>query len=447
MAIHQRGKRHSAVLLIDHQTGRAHALCDLFLRTDPEVVVFYGPGHPAIRHPRLVMVPQISLNDVGTVIDFCRTTEVDFVFVSWINSLALGYVDALREVGIRVIGPSRAGAELESSKRRGKDFCTDHGIPVARYESFDDPLAATDYVRSRPYPVVVKENGLTDVSDGARMCTNVREAEEAIVATLDRMGQDFSVVIEQRLEGQDVSLLALTDGTNYVLLTPALDYKRANDCDTGMNCDGMGTVSPHPRMDDELLLHSRQIFDRIMAGFAAEGIVYTGFLYVGGMTVDNRLYVLEINSRLGDSEAQVVLPAVLSNFTDVCELILEGSLARAQLELDSLARCCISATQGSLAPDDPTSKPGWPFGAYESGQLIHGLDDVDPTKATVFLAGTGIDELGRYVTTRGRVVHVVGHGESLAEATENAYDQLGRITFAGLRYRTDIGFATVRADR
>lgn len=444
MVRRERLQKRRAVLLIDHQTGRAHALCDLFLRTDADVVVYYGPGHPAIRHPRIVSVPQISLTDVRTVIEFCQTTEIDFVFVSWINSMAIGYVDALLEAGIRVVGPSCAGAELESSKRRGKQFCVDHGIPVAPYEAFDDPLAAAEYVRTRPYPVVVKENGLTDVSDGARMCATVREAEDAIVATLDRMGAEFSVVVERRLEGQDVSLLALTDGTDYVLLPPALDYKRASDRDEGMNCDGMGTVAPHPNMDAELSAQSRWIFDRIMAGLAAEGIHYTGFLYVGGMITDDGLYVLEINSRFGDSEAQAVLPSVQSNFTDVCELIVDGRFAHVRLELDALVRCCVIATQGGLAPDDPTAKPGWPFGAYDPGQRIHGLDEIDRDKATVFLAGTGLDEHGRYVTTQGRVLHVVGSAASLAEASENAYSQMSRISFAGMRYRTDIGITRVR---
>jgi phosphoribosylamine--glycine ligase len=436
-----------AVLLIDHQTGRAHALADLFLRTDPDIDVYYGPGHPAIHHDRLISVPEIRLDDVDTVIGFCERTAIQFVFVSWINSLALGYVDDLRRAGIRVVGPSRAGAELESSKRRGKEFCAAHGLPVAPYATFTDPLAAVEYVRSRPYSVVVKEDGLTEASDGAWVCADVREAEEAILATLDRMGEDFTVVIERRLEGEDVSLLALTDGQHYVMLPPALDYKRASDSDAGINCDGMGTVAPHPAMDAERLVEARRIFDRTMAGFAAEGIHYTGFLYIGAMITDDGVYVLEINSRMGDSEAQAVLPAIQSSFAGLCEAILAGNIAHAHVDLDTRVRCCVNATQGRLAGDDPSAKPGWPFGAYETGQLITGVDDVERDKAIVFLAGTGVDQYARHVTTRGRVLNVVGHGDCLTEAVDNAYAQLSRISFAGMRYRTDIGSIEARARR
>lgn len=318
---------------------------------------------------------------------------------------------------------------------------------MATYATFDDPRAATEYLRTRPYPVVVKENGLTDVSDGARVCASVCQGEDAIVAALARMREDFCVVIEERLEGQDVSLLALTDGADYVLLPPALDYKRASDGDEGMNCDGMGTVAPHPNVGAHLSAQINEIFDRIMQGFAAEKIHYTGFIYVGGMITADGLYVLEINSRLGDSEAQVVLPAVHSNFIDVCEQILDGHFAEVTLDIDELVRCCVIATQGSLAPGDPLAKPGWPFGEYEPGQQIRGIDRVDPAKATIFQAGTELDEHGMLVTTQGRVLHVVGRAASLKEAARNAYSQIIRITFAGMRYRSDIGSAGVPALR
>jgi phosphoribosylamine--glycine ligase len=429
----------NAVLLIDHETGRAHALCDLFLRTDPSVTIYYGPGHAAVRHPRIVQVPSISLTKVETVIDFCRQTKIDFVLVSWINSLAIGYVDTLLGHGLRVIGPSQRGAELESSKRRGKQFCAAQGIRIPRHRAFDDPDAASAYINSLPYQVVVKEDGLTDMGDGVHVCTTAAEAQQAVNAIADRTGDAFSVVVEERLRGIDISLLALTDGIGYVMFPAALDYKRCSDGNRGKNCDGMGSIAPHPAVTPQIYAEAAGIFSKVIAGLKSEQVPYTGFLFVGAMITDEGLRVLEINSRFGDSEAQVILPSVQSNFTELCRRVLERRLDGCRIEIDSLVRCCVIATQGNIAPRNANSKPGWPFGDYEVGQRIEGLEEIDPSKALVFFAGTGIDRDGRLVTSRGRVLHVVGYGKSAPVAIDNAYSQISRISFPGIRYRSDIG--------
>jgi phosphoribosylamine--glycine ligase len=338
-----------------------------------------------------------------------------------------------------VIGPSQRGAELESSKKRGRRFCSDHGIRTPRSREFDDPAQATAYVRKLPYSVVVKEDGLTDCGDGVHVCSSPAEAENAIAAIARRMGSSFSVLVEERHAGIDISLLALTDGRSYVMFPAALDYKRCADGDRGKNCDGMGSLAPHPLADVDLYSQATAIFDKVMAGLAAEQIRYNGFIFVGAMLTEDGLVVLELNARFGDSEAQVVLPSLRSNFTNLCRAVLQGRLRDTQVDFDGLVRCCVIATQGNVAPNDPNSKPGWPFGPYEVGLPIAGIENIDPTKAVVFLAGTAIDESGRYVTSRGRVLHVVGFGETVNAAVSNAYTQIQRISFAGIRYRTDIG--------
>jgi phosphoribosylamine--glycine ligase len=434
------------VLLIDDQTGRGHAICDLFVRTDPDTVVYYGPAHPAIVHPRVVHAPSVSLGDVETVAAFCKSNDVDFTFVSWINSLSLGYVDALQRKGLRVVGPTQRGAELETSKRRGKRFCIDHGIPTPEYMTFDDPAAAKSYVRSLGHAAVVKEDGLRTLGDGAHMCSSAGEAEAVIDEIAVRQGRAFFVLIERRHFGTEISIFAFTDGKSYVLFPAALDYKRALDGDRGKNCAGMGSIAPHPAADSALYRVLRHtIMDKVLRGLVREKIEYTGFIYVGALLTDEGPVTLEINARFGDSEAQAVLPSVRTNFTALCRQALNRQLDNVKLDTDLLHRCCIVATQGSIRPGDERAKPGWPFGDYDAGHRIEGVDRVDPSCATVFFAGTGVDREGSLVTARGRVLNVVGLGVSREQAIENAYRQLRQISFPGMRYRSDIGrFPVVR---
>ncbi|MGW6686632.1 phosphoribosylamine--glycine ligase [Streptomyces sp. NPDC054961] len=427
------------VLVVDG-TGRGHAICDLFVRTDPTVTVYYGPGCAASNEPRIVSVPQIRLDDPATALDFLAANPVEFVFVSNIDALSIGYADDLRAHGHQVIGPSRAAARLETSKEQGKVFCVDHGLPTAQYAAFNDPDAARKYVHEVPYSCVVKTDGLTPDGDGAIVCTTPAEAERAVSRFAEAQGEDFHVVIEERLYGREISVFALLDGEDYLMFPTALDFKRTLEGDAGGNCDGMGSLAPHPDISPELVEEVRRVLlDPLMAGLRAEQLDYSGFVYVGAMLTAGGLRVIEINARFGDSEAEAVLPSVRSNFTELCDAVLARTVGRRQLVTDDLVRCTVALTQGSLDPLDADAAPGWPFGRFETGQPISGLADADPDLARVFYANVAQDAQGRPVSNGGRVLHVVGAGATLDEARARSYARIATISFPGMRYRADIG--------
>lgn len=432
------GERTTDILLID-QSGRGHALCDLFVRTNERAVVHYGPGSNMIDHPRILQAPSIHIERVESVLEFCRRTPVDLIFVTRMDSLSRGFVDTLRAAGHNVVGPSRAGAALEDSKRRGKQFCEAHGIAMPAYRVCTDPCEAHDHIEAVDYDVVVKEDGVLDCSDGVHVCSSRAEAHEAVDA-IARKGGPFVVTIEERLVGTEVSITAFTDGVNYCMLPLSLDYKRTLDGDGGKNCDGMGTISPHPLASDELYRFiENDIMTPFMAGLRAEGIPYSGFVYLGGMITATGLKILEINARLGDSEAQAILPALHEDFAEMCLRAVRGALPSGCIQGDGLYRCCVVATQGCIDVSRQDIAPGWPFGACDYGQEATGFELVDPRKALIFFDGVQKDGDGVARTCRGRVVNIVGYGKSGAEAVSNAYGEMGKIEFNGARYRTDIG--------
>lgn len=434
----------SDVLLVDG-TGRGHALCDLFVRTDPTVTVYYGPGCDVIEHPRIRPVSSIRLDDPATVLAFLAEHPVEFVFVSYIDALADGLVDTLRRAGHKVIGPTAAAAMLESSKARGKDFCVRHGIPVPEHAVFTDVAAAREYIASRSYPCVVKANGLTPDGDGSIVCASAAEG----VAAAERLaaaGQG-PLVVEERLVGQEISVFALLDGHSAMMFPPAMDYKRTLGGDTGKNCDGMGSIAPHPADDPALREQLRTaLLDPLVRGLRAEGLDFTGFVYLGAVLTARGPVVIEINARFGDSEAEVVLPGVRESFTELCRAVLGGALPERPVDHDGRARCSVALVQGGVADDDGEVVPGWPFGRFLVGQPVSGLGagaggatDGDTDGATVFYANIRRDADGRPVTSGGRVLHVVGAGADLDEARAAAYRRADGITFPGVRYRGDIG--------
>lgn len=429
----------SKVLVIDG-TGRGHAICDLFTRTDPKVTVFYGPGCDLIHEERIVPVPSISLDVPQTALDFLKDHPVEFVFVSNIDALSKDYVGILRSQGYRVIGPTKEAAALESSKERGKRFCADYGIPTPPYQFFTDAAMAKEYIHGLPYACVVKTDGLCKDGDGAIVCTTAGEAEAAVDSFAREFGSRFRVTVEQRLFGTEISVFALLDGQSYLLFPPALDFKRALDNDAGKNCDGMGSVAPHPADCPELREEIRKtLLDPLVNGLRSEGLDFSGFIYLGAMMTAGGLQVIEINARFGDSEAEVVLPGVHTNFTAVCRAILAKRLCGQSLVTDSLVRCTVAMTQGALDRSSPDALPGWPFGAFSAGQRVSGLDGVDRSQATLFYANLRKDDEGYPVTCGGRVLHVIGKGRSIEQAIDAAYSQVRRIAFCGMRYRSDIG--------
>jgi phosphoribosylamine--glycine ligase len=427
----------SDILLVDG-TGRGHALADLFVRTDPTATVYYGPGCDVIEHPRIHGVSSIALDDPRTVLAFLADHPVEFVFASYIDALAGGLVDTLRRAGHKVIGPTAAAAALEASKARGKEFCVRHGIPVPEHRVFTDPAEAVAYIAARPYPCVVKADGLTPDGDGSIVCATAAEG----VAAAERLAAAglLPLVVEERLVGPEISVFALLDGHTAMMFPPAMDYKRTLCGDAGKNCDGMGSIAPHP-LDTAALraeLHT-VLVDPLVRGLRGEQLDFTGFVYLGAVLTSRGPVVIEINARFGDSEAEVVLPGVQESFTELCRAVLGGALEERPVRHDGRARCSVALVQGGVPGDDG---PGWPFGEFAAGQPVSGLDGADPDTA-VYYANLRRGADGRPVSSGGRVLHVVGVGDDPDEARAAAYRRAARITFPGVRYRDDIGAGSV----
>jgi phosphoribosylamine--glycine ligase len=435
----------SKVLLVD-RSGRGHAYADLLVRTNPEVSVFYAPGCAAIAHPRIRSLPDLTLDDPRPHVELAVKERVDFVLVGNTLALAAGFVDAFRARGIPVIGPDRAACRLETSKIYGKLLCRKYGIPVADFAWFADAAEARAYVERVDEPVVVKADGLCG-GNGSFVCDSVEDAIRAIDLMMGQKSCGAAgdrVVVERKLEGRELSIFAFVDGRDFTLLPMALDYPKSDDGNRGVTCGGMGAVSPHPlEANRDLRREQEQLMRAVMRCIVSEGLTYTGVIYLGCILTEAGLVVLEINVRLGDPEAEVVLPRITSDFMQTCQAVFDGDLGWQHIDLDALTYCDVVATQGptpQVAEGRVAGQyPGWPYGQFGRHYPISGLDRVDVTRSRIFI-GEALQhrDLG-LVSDGGRVLHVVGFGADAAQAAQQAYANIAKITFKGIRYRTDIG--------
>jgi len=420
--------------------GRDHAIAWKFTRSPRVGQVFVAHGNAGIAETATC----VNLRTIEEMADFAEKERIDLTFVGPEKPLSAGIVDLFESRGLAIIGPDRKASRLESSKCDAKVMLRELGIPVPEFENFSDPARARDYVQSVGYPVVVKADGLA-AGKGSLVCESAADAEDAIRAIMeDRVFGDAGerVDIEKRLYGRELSFFCFTDGYSVVPMVAAQDYKRARENDEGKNTGGMGSYSPHPWLTDSLV---KTIMDRVaeplIAGVREKyGILYRGILYLGLMLVgegnDITPYVLEINIRLGDPEAQVILPRLRTDLVDICEAILQGKLGGTVPEWDTDYRLCLIATSG------PTKgKKGWYKGypdRYKIGLPIEGVDRID-SGCLVFHSGTERDASGRLITTGGRVLCIVSSGPTLSHAREVALAQMEKVKFEGIYYRRDIG--------
>lgn len=427
-------------VLVIGSGGRDHAIAWKFAQSDRVKQVYVAHGNAGIAE----IATCVDAQTVEAMADFAEKERIDLTFVGPEKPLSSGIVDLFESRGLAIVGPSRRASRLESSKCDTKILLRELGIPVPEFAVFSDPEQARAYVRQVGYPVVVKADGLA-AGKGALVCDVVEDAQEAIRAIMEeRIFGDAGerVDIEQRLYGRELSFFCFTDGYTLVPMVAAQDYKRAQDNDTGKNTGGMGSYSPHPWLD-ESLVHKimSQVAEPLIAGVREKyGFLYRGILYLGLMLTgegENIVpHVLEINIRLGDPEAQVILPRLKTDLVDVCEAILNGRLQELQPEWDPRYRLCLIAVSGRTK-----GKKGWYKGypeRYKIGLPITGLDRISP-ECQVFHSGTGWDEAGRLVTTGGRVLCLVSTGDTLAQAREIAYREMEKVSFEGLYCRSDIG--------
>lgn len=363
--------------------------------------------------------------------------QIDMVVVGPEAPLAAGIVDhflatpALKDVAI--IGPNKAGAQLESSKAFSKDFMKRHSIPTADYKTFKEGEAnkAIFYMGNLVPPIVLKASGLA-AGKGVLICDSYDQAEQEIDAMLGgKFGEaSKTIVIEEFLDGIELSVFALTDGKNYKLLPAAKDYKRAGEYDTGLNTGGMGAVTPLPFVDYALMQRvEERVIKPTLEGLQKEGITYKGVLYFGLMNVEGEPYVIEYNVRFGDPEAEVLIPKIKTDMVEVCQAIWHCTLDQVELELDERPCATVMLVSG-----------GYPS-SYEKGKEITGLDQSGDS--IVFHAGTKEVD-GKVVTNGGRVLSVTSFGNTLWDALSQSKIVAEKIQFEGKYYRPDIGFDVVQ---
>ena len=405
--------------------GREHALV-WKLRQSPRVEALYcAPGNAGIAADA-ECVP-IAVDDLPGLERFARERRIDLTVVGPELPLTLGLVDRFAAAGLRAFGPTMAAARLEGSKAFTKELCRRYDVPGAAFGAFRDPGAAKDYIHAAGAPVVVKADGLAS-GKGVFICATVAEASRAVDELMrDRLLGEAGaqVVVEEFLEGEEVSFMALSDGTTVLPLATSQDHKRVHDGDRGPNTGGMGAYSPAPIMGPAL--HERvmrEIIEPVVRALAREGTPYVGVLYAGLMVQGDRAKLLEFNVRFGDPEAQVLLVRLRSDLVDLLERAATGRLAGASIDWDPRAAVCIV-----LAAE------GYP-GAVERGRPIAGVDAV--RNALVFHAGTRRSD-GTLVTDGGRVLGVTALGDTIAAAVEAAYGAAACVHWPGMHYRRDIG--------
>jgi len=415
--------------------GREHALAWKVAQSPRVARVFVAPGNAGTA--RETGVTNVAITDVAKLVEFARGESVAVTLVGPEAPLAAGVVDAFRAAGLKIFGPTRAAAQLESSKDYAKAFMARHGIPTAEYRTFSDPGEAHAYIDGRGAPIVVKADGLA-AGKGVVVATTREEAHAAIDQMLVGHALGIAgarVVIEDFLTGEEASFIVMVDGRHVLPLASSQDHKRLRDNDQGPNTGGMGAYSPAPVVTPSV--HARIMREVIMPtveGMAADGIPYTGFLYAGVM-IDGAggVRVLEFNCRLGDPETQPIMVRLKTDLVELAQAAVGGTLDRVEAEWDRRAGLGVVLAAAGY-PDDP-----------QKGAAIHGLDDVtENTHADckVFHAGTALAD-GGVVVSGGRVLCVTALGDSVKQAQRAAYDAVSRVHFDGMQYRTDIGHRAV----
>ena len=419
-------------ILILGSGGREHAFAHQILQSKRCVKLFVAPGNAGTASIATNLV--LNITDFEMVRKCVVDNEIEMVIVGPEDPLVQGIADYFAQTpelkNVMIIGPSKRGALLEGSKQRAKEFMVLHNIPTAAYETFTVKSleAGKFFLEKLKAPYVLKADGLA-AGKGVLILNDLKEAKEELenMLTHSKFGEASSkVVIEEFLDGIELSVFVLTDGKNYKILPTAKDYKRIGEGDTGLNTGGMGAISPVPFADEVLM---RKIEEKIVRptvnGLAEEKIDYKGFVFIGLIKVNDEPYVIEYNVRMGDPETEVVLPRIKTDLVDLFEATYNQKLETIDIEIDERAAATIMLVSGGY-PED-----------YEKGKEIFGLENV--VDSTVFHAGTK-EEGGKIVTNGGRVLAVTSMDTDFKKALKKSYQNIDKLSFDRMNYRTDIGF-------
>lgn len=429
-------------ILVVGSGGREHALVWKLAQSPHARQMWCAPGNAGIGQERLaangelVQCVPIGAEDLPALLAFAREQKPDLTVVGPDNPLAMGIVDQFQSAGLCIWGPNQRAAQFEASKVFSQQFMEKYGIATARSGIFEEPVAASRFAASLGGKCAVKADGLA-LGKGVLICRDMQQADAAIEEILVRRAFGEAgrrVVIQELLEGVEVSLHALCDGKTAKLFPDSQDHKRALDGDQGLNTGGMGTYSPTPFFGPgDAIVVARQIIEPWLKGCAAEGIDYRGILYPGLMLTRQGPKVLEFNARFGDPETQVYLPRLENDLLELMVACVEGTLGKMELKFNAMTAVCVIMASG-----------GYP-GAYAKGKVIGGLEAAAELPNTkVFHAGTAMAD-GRVVTNGGRVLGVTAWGKDLPAARQAAYAAVERIQFEGAHYRRDIAAKALKS--
>jgi phosphoribosylamine---glycine ligase len=430
-------------ILVVGSGGREHAMAWRIAQSPRVQMVYVAPGNGGTAtEPNIQNLP---ITKIDTLIAFVEREGIALTVVGPEGPLSEGIVDQFRAKGLKIFGPTKAAARLESSKDYAKAFMAKHKIPTAKYQSFSDVEKAHAYIEEQGAPIVVKADGLA-AGKGVVVALTKEQAHAAVDDMLkdNRFGAAGAlVVIEEFLEGEEASFIVMVDGRHALALASSQDHKRLKDEDQGPNTGGMGAYSPAPCVTPSI--HAkvlREIIQPTIAGLAREGIQYTGFLYAGIMIdAKGKVKTLEFNCRLGDPETQPIMARMKSDFVGLLEKGIAGKLENTEIEWDRRTALSVVMAAGGY-PEAP-----------QSGDVIAGLGDKgaamsiegkngEPIEALVFHAGTVLEN-DEVKTSGGRVLGVTGLGDSVRMAQQNAYTAVNRIQFSGMQYRSDIGYRAI----
>jgi phosphoribosylamine--glycine ligase len=418
--------------------GREHALAWKAVQSPMVDRVFVAPGNAGTALEARMENVDIQAEDIDALADFAMDEDISLTIVGPEGPLVAGITDLFARRGLKCFGPSAAAARLEGSKAYSKDFLARHDIPTAAYESFDKLDAALTYIREQGAPIVIKADGLA-AGKGVVVARTTAEAEDAARDMLQ--GGAFGaagarIVVESFLEGEEASFIAMVDGKNILAFATSQDHKTRDDGDTGPNTGGMGAYSPAPVVTAEV---HRRIMEEVMeptvAGLAADGTPYTGFLYAGLMIDKHKApSVVEFNCRFGDPETQPIMMRMQSDLVELCLAALDGKLNEYEIHFDPRPALGVVLAAG-----------GYPA-SYEKGKVIYGLHRTDESLQKVFHAGTRLDN-GRVLTNGGRVLCAVALGQDVTEAQASAYRLVADIDWEDMYFRRDIGHRAVAREK
>ena len=421
-------------VLIVGSGGREHALVWKLKQSHHVGNVFCSPGNAGIA--QIARTIDIKSEDISSLVEFAQKNKIDMTIVGPEVPLVMGIVDEFEKRSLKIFGPSRLAAQLEGSKVFSKQFMRKNRIPTADFKIFNDVEEAKDYVSNKNAPLVVKADGLA-AGKGVIVCKNNKEALDAIDKIMVEKKFGYSgnkIVIEDFLKGEEVSILAISDGKNFVTLLPSQDHKRIFDNDKGPNTGGMGAYAPTPIINDELNEKiEKEIIEPTINGMIKNKTPFKGCLYLGLMITDEGPKVLEYNCRFGDPEIQPVLSMLETDLYEILQASIDGNVDSIEILNKNGAACCVVMASG-----------GYP-GEYEKGKVIYGLEKV-PKDIIVFHAGTALKD-GRIVTSGGRVLGVTGIGKNIKSAIDTTYSGVRNITWDKEYHRNDIGQKAIKTRR